>query len=228
MVVVRSVAHRHTPSPLLCGLSVNVPVDNAVAVFGERLSLASTYADLLATTAVERGLIGPREAGRLWQRHILNCAVVQEWIPEHAEVVDIGSGAGLPGLVLAIARPDLEVTLVEPLLRRANWLSEAVELIGLSRVVVVRDRAESMSRSRRRFDVVTARAVAPLPKLAGWCLPLLRSRGALLAMKGSRADEELAAAEPDLAELGGASWSVVTCGSGIVEPLTTVVKIVAS
>ena len=127
----------------------------------ERLPLIAAYAASLADAGVVRGLIGPREVPRLWERHLLNCAVLGEAVPEGVEVCDIGSGAGLPGLVLAIARPDLRLTLVEPLLRRTTYLSEVVEELGLDNVEVVRGRADALH-GERRFDVVTSRAVAPL------------------------------------------------------------------
>ena len=149
-------------------------------MFGVRLELAEQYAELLASAGVIRGLIGPRETPRLWERHLLNCAVLGELIPTDSTVCDIGSGAGLPGLVLAIARPDLTVTLVEPLLRRTTFLDEAVQELGLDQVEVIRARAEELH-GRRRFDVVTSRAVAPLPKLARWSLPLTRPGGVVVA-----------------------------------------------
>ena len=145
-------------------------------VFGARWPLASTYAEMLATDGVTRGLIGPREAPRIWERHLLNCAVLTDAVERDADVCDIGSGAGLPGLVIAIRRPDLRVTLVEPLLRRATFLSEAVERLGLERVEVVRARAEDLHGSAG-FSVVTSRAVAPLPRLLAWSLPLLQPGG---------------------------------------------------
>ena len=144
-------------------------------------------------TACVRGLIGPREAPRLWDRHLLNCAVLAEVMPERRDVCDIGSGAGLPGLVLAIARPDLTVTLVEPLLRRTTFLEEVVAELGLDSVEVVRGRAEELH-GQRTFDVVTSRAVAPLERLLRWSMPLVAPRGALVAMKGSSVDEEIEAA----------------------------------
>src|SRR4051812_34915387 len=137
-----------------------------------RLPLAERYAELLATDGVERGLIGPREAPRLWERHLLNCLCLSSGVPRNASVVDLGSGAGLPGLVLAIGRPDLDVTLVEPLLRRATFLDEAVRALGLGQVRVLRERAEALH-GGRRFDVVTARALAPLDRLLGWAIPLV-------------------------------------------------------
>lgn len=160
-------------------------------MFASRLPLAERYAGWLADAGVVRGLIGPREVPRLWERHLLNCAVVADAIPDGASVADIGSGAGLPGLVLAIRRPDLQVTLVEPLLRRTTFLDEVVADLALDRVEVVRGRAEELH-GDRVFDVVTSRAVAPLEKLLGWCLPLCGPAGVVLAMKGSSAAEEVA------------------------------------
>lgn len=187
------------------------------------------YRDLLAGPGTERGLIGPREVDRLWDRHILNCAVVADpelgLIPAGASVADVGSGAGLPGLVWAIVRPDIKVTLVEPLLRRATFLSEAVVDLGLSdRVAVERARAEDLVKSGwASVDVVTARAVAALDKLAGWTLPLAKDGGSLVALKGASAGEEVAEAKPTLGKLGVCSVDVITCGAGVVDPETTVV-----
>ena len=167
----------------------------------DRLPLAERYVELLATAGVERGLIGPREAPRLWERHLLNCLALTSALPTGATVVDLGSGAGLPGLVLAIGRPDLVVTLVEPLLRRATFLEEAVAELGLAGVAVVRDRAEALA-GRQRFDVVTARALAPMDRLLGWAMPLVAPQGCLLAMKGSSAAAEVAWASDALRALG--------------------------
>ena len=163
----------------------------AQGVFAARLPLAERYAALLADAGVVRGLIGPREAPRLWERHLLNCAVLTDVLPEGADVCDIGTGAGLPGLVLAVRRPDLRVTLVEPLLRRTTFLEEAVQALELDRVEVVRARAEELH-GDREFSVVTSRAVAPLGRLLDWSMPLVRQGGALVAMKGSSAEEEVA------------------------------------
>jgi 16S rRNA (guanine527-N7)-methyltransferase len=174
------------------------------AFSSERLPLAERYVELLATDGVERGLIGPREAPRLWERHILNCLALDEAIPREASVVDLGSGAGLPGLVLAIGRPDLSITLVEPLQRRTTFLDQVVEHLGLERVRVVRGRAESLHATepaRGGFDVVTARALAPLRRLLGWAMPLVAPGGQLLAMKGGSAAEEISEAERELREL---------------------------
>jgi 16S rRNA (guanine527-N7)-methyltransferase len=185
--------------------------DAATAVFGDRLALAARYADLLAGPAVERGLVGPRETPRLWERHILNCAGVSELLAPEDTVLDLGSGAGLPGLVIAIRRPDVQVVLVEPLLRRATFLTEAVDALGLDNVTVRRARAEELT-GVLEVDVVTARAVAPLPRLAGWSLPLLRPGGRLLALKGEQAQTELAAARPGLRKLGAVAADVVEVG----------------
>ncbi len=197
--------------------------DVRAQVFGDALPLAIRYAELLAGPGVERGLLGPREADRLWERHLLNCAVVADLIPRGAVVCDVGSGAGLPGLVLAIVRPDLRVTLVEPLLRRTTFLDEAVAALGLTNVSVVRGRAETLA-SEIRADVVVARAVAPLAKLARWSLPLAVPGGSLLALKGVRAQAELADAEPELPGLGASSWTVLQVGGDRLSEPTTVVR----
>lgn len=179
---------------------------------GDRLRLVQAYADLLATDGVVRGLIGPREVPRLWSRHLFNCALLGEAIEPEVRVADIGSGAGLPGIVLALARPDLHVTLIEPLLRRTTFLDEVVAELGLTNVEVRRDRAEFLH-GKVRFDVVTARAVAPMERLLGWCMPLVAAHGALLAMKGSSAAEEVAEATETLRKLGCANPSVLTVGA---------------
>jgi 16S rRNA (guanine527-N7)-methyltransferase len=204
-------------------------LEEAVAsVFGDRAELARRYAHHLSTTAVERGLVGPREVDRVWDRHVLNCAVVGELLPPGAAVVDVGSGAGLPGLCIALARPDARVTLLEPLERRATWLGEVVDDLGLD-VRVVRGRAEDAVRPGPTAvgpaDVVTARAVAPMDRLAGWCLPLLVPGGVLLAVKGRTAAEELSAAAPALRRAGAAAWDVVVAGEGVVPVPTTVVRV---
>ncbi|MFZ9986338.1 MAG: 16S rRNA (guanine(527)-N(7))-methyltransferase RsmG [Candidatus Nanopelagicales bacterium] len=192
------------------------------------------YAALLASAGVERGLIGPREVPRLWDRHLLNCAVVVPMVPTDADVIDVGSGAGLPGIVWAIARPDLHVTCLEPLQRRATFLEEVVaELDLVSRVQVVRARAEDIVRGRGpvtslRARVVTARAVAPLERLAGWTVPLVQSGGELIALKGRSAAEEVQASATVLERLGIVRVEVVECGLGVVEPPTTVVRAVKS
>ncbi len=190
----------------------------------ERLPLAERYAASLATDGVVRGLIGPREAPRLWERHLLNCAVLGEAIPEGANVCDIGSGAGLPGLVLAIARPDLSVTLVEPLLRRTTYLEEISGELALDNVEVVRGRADDLH-GKRTFDVVTSRAVAPLDRLLGWSMPLVSPHGALVAMKGSSLDEEIASAAPVLRKLGCSAPERLELGTEILSPQTIAVRV---
>ncbi|WP_285499936.1 16S rRNA (guanine(527)-N(7))-methyltransferase RsmG [Actinokineospora sp. NBRC 105648] len=199
----------------------------AAAVFGDRVHLAERFVDLLTEHGVERGLIGPREVDRLWDRHVLNSAVVGDAMAEGARVVDVGSGAGLPGIPLAIARPDLEVILVEPMARRVAWLDEVVETLALSSVTVLRGRAEEQAIRSRVLgaDVVTARAVAPLAKLAGWCLPLLREGGVLVALKGASAGEEIDRDRQAVARLGGGAPHVETYGAAVLEVPTTVVLI---
>lgn len=182
------------------------------------------YAELLAGTGVTHGLLGPREPARLWDRHLLNCLAAADLVPDGADVLDLGSGAGLPGLVWAIARPSLRVELVEPLLRRSEWLESAVAELGLDHVTVTRARAEEL-RGSRAVDVVTARAVAPLDRLAGWALPLLAPGGVLLALKGDSAPQELADAAPTLARLGGTGARMLHPGTG--ELGATVVQITA-
>ncbi|WP_432982617.1 16S rRNA (guanine(527)-N(7))-methyltransferase RsmG [Dactylosporangium sp. CA-233914] len=199
----------------------------AEKIFGDRLPIAVRFAELLVTDGVVRGLIGPREAPRIWERHLLNCAVVADLIQTGASVVDVGSGAGLPGMVLAVARPDLAVTLVEPLARRTAFLSEAVAALGLdATTTVVRARAEECVGKVPLADVVTARAVAPLDRLAGWCIPLTAVGGRLLAMKGASAAAEVAEHAVVLARLGAGTASVRTCGDAVLAEPTTVVEVV--
>jgi 16S rRNA (guanine527-N7)-methyltransferase len=162
----------------------------------DRLSLLERYAGLLATEGVVRGLIGPREVPRLWDRHLVNCALLAPLVPRDSSVADLGSGAGLPGIVLAIARPELRITLVEPMARRVAFLEEACSELDLGSVEILRGRAEELR--GRTFDVVTARALAALPKLLGWAMPLVSRGGQLLAMKGSSASEEIAASAREL------------------------------
>ena len=198
----------------------------AAAVFGERFRLAVRYAELLVDSGVERGLIGPREADRVWQRHMLNCAVIGEVVPAGAGVVDVGSGAGLPGIPLALARPDLRITLLEPMARRVAWLTEVISELGIA-VRVHRGRAEDAA-TRSTLggcDVVTARAVAPMGRLAGWALPLLRPGGLLVAMKGATAEDEMASDRATIRGFGGHAIRLYGCGSGIVEPVTRVVLV---
>lgn len=203
------------------------PPDIARRVFGSALPGAMRYADLLAHAGVVRGLLGPREAPRLWERHLVNCALLEEGIPPDSRVADVGSGAGLPGVVLALCRADLQVTLIEPLQRRTEFLHEVVADLGLQ-VEVVRARADELS-GTDRFDAVVSRAVAPLPKLLGWCLPLVSPGGQVLAMKGASADRELLGAQRPLRRLrsrgeAGAA-EVVRFGVGLVDPPTTAIRV---
>lgn len=169
--------------------------------WGFALPALQRYEHRLATVGAEWGLIGPREVERLWDRHIVNSALMEALIPQGASVIDVGSGAGLPGIPLAIVRPDLHVTLLEPLLRRSVFLAETVAELGLGdRVTVVRGRAED--RSVPAAAIVTARAVAALDKLIGWCWPLVAPGGQLLALKGERAQAEVDEAAPRLKKLG--------------------------
>ena len=191
----------------------------------KRLPLAVRYADWLADAGTVRGLIGPREVPRLWERHILNCAVLADAIPESSTVADIGSGAGLPGLVTAIARPDLRVTLVEPLLRRTTFLSEVVEDLALDNVEVVRGRADALH-GQRRFDVVTSRAVSSLDTLLDWSMPLVDRHGALVAMKGASAETEVGDAAAALTRWGCARPEIMALGEGVVSPPTIAVRVV--
>ncbi|MQA08475.1 MAG: 16S rRNA (guanine(527)-N(7))-methyltransferase RsmG [Pseudonocardiaceae bacterium] len=195
-------------------------------MFGSKLPLANRYARLLAQHGVDRGLIGPREVDRLWERHLLNSAVISRLVPADSRVLDIGSGAGLPGVVLALARPDLDVVLVDPMARRVRWLEEVIHTLGLS-ATVVRGRAETkeMREALSGADVVTARAVAPLGRLAEWCLPLLRPRGQLLAMKGESAAEELDRDRGQIERAGGAHARIERCGVDVLDVPTTVVVI---
>jgi 16S rRNA (guanine527-N7)-methyltransferase len=199
--------------------------EQAREVFGDRFADAVRYAELLAEAGVQRGLIGPREVPRLWERHLLNCAVLSEVVPSGVTVCDVGSGAGLPGIPLALVREDIKITLLEPLLRRTTFLTEVVELLGLDHVTVVRGRAEEVMGKLPPVHVVTARAVAPLDRLAAWGIPLLRPYGEMLALKGDTAEEELKSAATALSKLGAVETSILHVGEGIVDPRSTVVRV---
>jgi 16S rRNA (guanine527-N7)-methyltransferase len=195
------------------------PPDELPAWLQPHRSALRAFADILAAGGVERGLIGPREVPRLWERHLLNCAVVAEpaggLVPEDALVADVGSGAGLPGVVWAIVRPDLTLVLVEPLLRRSTFLAEVVDSLGLSsRVQVLRSRAEDVARAGDwvPVDVVTARAVAPWGRLVGWTAPLVRRGGRVVAFKGSSAESEMHEGQSDAERMGLTSVTVLTLG----------------
>ena len=200
----------------------------AAELFGPLLPAATAYVARLASDGVTRGLIGPREVPRLWQRHILNSAAVAEAVPEGARVVDVGSGAGLPGIPLGLARPDLTLTLVEPMARRVEFLEEVVtELAGPAglRWRVVRGRAEerSVATAVGPVDVVTARAVAPLPRLVGWCRGLMRPGTQLIALVGASALAGLPSLVPELEAAGMRDIHPRAVGAGLGDAATTVV-----
>lgn len=198
----------------------------ARALFGNRYAAAERYVAMLAGAGLDRGLIGPREADRLWERHMLNSAVLGELVADGLRVLDVGSGAGLPGIPLALARPDLTVVLLEPMARRVVWLQEVVAELELP-VRVHRGRVEDagIRAALGGSDVVTARAVAPLGRLASWCLPLVVPDGRLLAVKGERAAEEAARDALAVRSAGGAAVKIVQCGAAVVRPPTTVVVV---
>lgn len=201
-------------------------VDRTAAqeVFGDRLELTERYVEHLATSGIERGLLGPREVPRLWGRHVLNCAVVADLIPVGATVADVGSGAGLPGLTFALARPDLDITLIEPLERRCIWLGEVVEDLDLQNVRILRGRSELFF-DEVDVDVVTARAVSALSKLADITLPLLHGRGELLALKGRSAAEEIEKARKVLRKRGARDTEILTVGGHVLTEPTTIVRV---
>ena len=201
-------------------------------VFGPSLDLAERYVARLSTDGVLRGLIGPREVSRLWERHLLNSAAVAEAVPEGARVVDVGSGAGLPGIPLGLARPDVRLTLVEPMARRVEFLQEAVAELAAARPEaapagwrVIRGRAEDRSvvTAVGTVDVVTARAVAPLPRLVAWCRGLMQPGSQLVALVGARALEELPALVPELEAAGMRNVHARAVGASLGEAATTVV-----
>lgn len=192
-------------------------------VFGERLDLAVQYVDHLADTGVAHGLIGPREVPRLWDRHLVNCALLTELLPAGAAVIDVGAGAGLPGIVVAIRRPDVSVTLVEPLLRRVRWLEGVLADLGLNRIEVRRGRAEELA-GALIAPYVTARAVASIDKLVRWSAPLLAPDGEILAIKGRTAPDELAQHQRLLAGWG-VTGEIIRLGSDVVDEPTVVARL---
>ncbi|HSX67331.1 16S rRNA (guanine(527)-N(7))-methyltransferase RsmG [Nocardioides sp.] len=211
---------RETPPAL-----PEVPASARGVFSSDRLPLITRYAESLATDGVLRGLIGPREVPRLWDRHLLNCGALGDLLPEGSTVADIGSGAGLPGLVLAIARPDLHLTLVEPLLRRTTYLQEVVDALELPNVDVVRGKADVLH-GKKTFDVVTSRAVAPLERLLTWSMPLVAPSGALVALKGSAIAEEIVEARSVLRAYGCAEPTILPVGEGVIPDPTLAVRVV--
>ncbi|MBT5902746.1 MAG: 16S rRNA (guanine(527)-N(7))-methyltransferase RsmG [Opitutaceae bacterium] len=201
-----------------------VPDHASARLSVETIARLTSYGDALASDGVIRGLIGPREVPILWDRHLLNCAAMAEAVERDARIVDIGTGAGLPGLVLALVRDDIQVVLIETLQRRCDFLSEMVEKFELqSRVTVVWGRAEEVP--PQEADIVTSRAVAALKKLIPWCMPHVRIGGRLLAMKGQKAGEELQAARKSLHKWSAAKHAeLLTCGTGWIDPPVTLVS----
>jgi 16S rRNA (guanine527-N7)-methyltransferase len=193
----------------------------AAAVFGDRIDLARGYAAALVRDSDLLGLLGPREMPRLWSRHILNSAVVAELVTPGKTVCDIGSGAGLPGIPMAIVLPDTRFTLIEPMERRSDWLISVVEELGLKNVEVLRARAEEVGEA---FDIATARAVSALPKLLRLCVPLVRHGGEILALKGSKASEEIEDAKRIQKKMGISSFEIVHAGAGFLTEPTLVVR----
>jgi 16S rRNA (guanine527-N7)-methyltransferase len=196
----------------------------AAAVFGDRLDVATEFARILSDTGVSHGLIGPREVERLWDRHVLNCAVAQEAFPAGASIIDVGSGAGLPGLALAVVRPDLHLHLVEPMLRRTTWLASTVAELGLVNCEIHRGRAEEFH-GRLSAPYATARAVARIDKLARWTFPLLEPGGTLVALKGQRAAEELEEERDRLTRMGMVDAAIRTYGASLLEVPTVTLEL---
>lgn len=200
------------------------PPDEAAEVFSVGLDTARAYAELLSTAGIERGLIGPGERDRIWSRHLLNCAVAAEALPTGSRVADVGSGAGLPGITWALVRPDVSLVLIEPLERRVTFLQECVEQLALDgRVTVVRGRAQDYPEPAA-FDVVGSRAVAPLKRLIGWCAPLTRPSGSIVALKGRSAGEEIVKASSTIGRVSDDGAELATYGRGMVAEPTTVVR----
>ncbi|MCM3778650.1 16S rRNA (guanine(527)-N(7))-methyltransferase RsmG [Microbacterium hydrocarbonoxydans] len=195
---------------------------SAAELFGDRIDIARQFTTALADHGEERGLIGPLELPRLWTRHVLNSAIAAPLF--HGAVADVGSGAGLPGLVLAIARPDVHITLVEPMERRVAWLTEQKSALGLDNVEVLRARAEEVDRPQG-FDVVTARAVSALRTLLPWTAPLVRSGGELVLLKGKNAANEIDAAQKQIKKYRLSDVRVEVLGEGVL-PDTEVTRVI--
>ncbi|AZA14737.1 16S rRNA (guanine(527)-N(7))-methyltransferase RsmG [Corynebacterium choanae] len=207
--------------------STPTPPAYAATLFGDNLDKAIGYHELLATAGYERGFIGPREVPRLWDRHILNCAIVAEILHPDEHLVDVGSGAGLPGIPLAIARPDLQVDLVESLLKRSVFLTEVVDTLQLDNVRVIRGRAEDpeVIDTVGGADVATSRAVAPLATLVGYCMPLIHATGRIDALKGETAAAEISRDSAAITRLGGNTPTILRCGEHTIAEPATVVRI---
>lgn len=199
-------------------------VDAAEVIYGEQTQLAERFVEHLVTTGIEWGLLGPREVPIMWERHVLNCAVVQELLPRGGVVADVGSGAGLPGLALAIARPDVQFVLIEPLERRVDWLNMVIEDLGLENVDVIRARSEQVF-DTVDVDIVTARAVSAMKSLVPMTVPLLHGQGELLAIKGKSAASEIEKAEKVLRKFKTTKAEVLTIGDELLEVPTTVARL---
>ena len=193
----------------------------AATIFGAGIAKARAYAAALIKDGDELGLLGPREMPKLWTRHILNSAVVAELVGPGKKVADVGSGAGLPGIPMAIAQPEAQFTLIEPMERRSNWLQEQVDSLGLANVRVLRARAEEVGEA---FDIVTARAVSALPKLLRLTVPLTRHGGEIIALKGSKAQEEIDDSKNLMKKLDIHSFEIVFTGAQHLAEPTRVVR----
>lgn len=199
----------------------------ATKIFKNNFPKINTYVEQLATLGIKKGILGPNEAKIIWNRHILNCGIISNIIPEKTNIADIGSGAGLPGIVLAIARPDTKITLIEPLQKRTKWLHEMVEKLELTNVKIFTGTAQEANK-QNQFDIVTTRAVAELKKLINLTFPLLKNGGQFLGIKGKNVNKEILAAKNKIATYGGKKTTILTLGEDILETPTTVVRIIVT